>query len=71
MLFYITFGQASHMRDGWVAVEAPGEKEARKYASNLPLWAGCYSADDPEWKDYPNSKRKYFPKGQIGEVVVL
>lgn len=71
MIFYITFGQASPMKDGWIAVEASSELEARKHASQYPHWCGCYREDHWPWVDFEAMKRKYFPLGQIGETVHL
>lgn len=63
LLFYITFGQASPLKDGYILVQAPDELFARRYASQYPYWCGCYTED--------NFEPILFPAGQLGDTVVL
>lgn len=60
--FYMTFGQQSPFRNGWVVINASDEVTARKWANNYPHWAGMYS-EKPSFLD--------FSEGQIGEEVNL
>ena len=63
MKFYVTFGQKSPFRDGWVEVEAPTYDDARRMviAALGSQWAMIYEEDLFE----PHS----FPSGKIGETI--
>jgi hypothetical protein len=63
MTFYVTFGQKSPFRNGWVEVEAENYRIARQ----LVVYAldSSYSMvyDEHEFK------REYFPQGKLGETL--
>ena len=59
--FYITFGQASPFKDGWVRVEASDEVTIRQWARHYPHWCGLYS-EVPALAD--------FQDGEIGRITL-
>ena len=69
MKFYITFGQASPARSGWIELEAPDAITARLFCSSEykdQHWRGCY--DEDFWKQKNISI--YFPAGCLGKEIV-
>jgi hypothetical protein len=63
--FYITFGQRSPFRNGWVVIVASGKEEAQAEAHSVfgPHWSMCYS-EEAFFK-----AREHFNKGKIGETI--
>ena len=61
MLYYMTFGQASPFKDGWVTIDALDEDIARKWARNYPHWCGLYT-EVPALAD--------FQDGEIGRITL-
>lgn len=61
--FYITFGQRSPFRDGWVEVEAVNEEVARIAVFEIigAKWGAMYS-------EKPSSA--LFPLGRIGNTII-
>lgn len=62
MKFYLTFGQKSPAKDGWIEVIADNETQARLKVVKVygQKWSGIYN----EFTFEP----KYFPKGKLGEI---
>lgn len=62
MKFYLTFGQNSPMKDGWIEVIADNEYLARlKVVSEYgQKWSGLYNEFNFEKED--------FPEGKLGEL---
>jgi len=65
--YYITFGQESPFREGWIRVHSLSEQLAREWASQYPHWCGTY----PEASFFGEGICNSFPAGQIGKVVEL
>lgn len=61
--FYITFGQISPFKDGWVEIEAECEEKARELAFKAfgSKWAFIYSKGKFD--------RTYFPLGKVGNTL--
>lgn len=62
--FFITFGQISPFRDGYVVVEAETEEAARHEAFNVlgQKWASLYTEETMRFE--------FFPAGQYGHTLV-
>ena len=62
--FYITFTQATLLRNGWTEVWADDEMDARLYARFQfgDVWSGIYT--EQNWNP------QHFPAGCVGTVVV-
>lgn len=61
--YYVTFGQKSPFRNGWVEILAISEEEAReriKYCIGN-IWSSLYTNDDFE--------SDLFPAGKLGETI--
>jgi hypothetical protein len=58
--FYLTFGQKSPAKNGWVRVEAPNVEKAREMVFNMcdDKWAFLYTEDEFE--------KEHFPAGELG-----
>ncbi len=58
--FYLTFGQSSPAKNGWITVLAENLTEAREkvFAEYGRQWSGLY--EDCDWNP------EYFPAGEIG-----
>lgn len=65
--FYVTFGQKSPFKDGWVEIIAPNYKVAHDEAFDIfgPKFAFIRETDSEE------SMKEYFPAGRIGNVIDL
>jgi hypothetical protein len=63
--YYITFGQRSPFRNGWVVIMASGQKEAQEEAEICfgQHYSMCYD------EDKFHSAREHFNRGQIGETI--
>ena len=63
MKFYLTFGQKSPFRHGWVEVEASsyGEANGEVVLVFQQSWAHLYSEEKFD--------RSFFPAGKIGETM--
>lgn len=61
--FYLTFGQKSPFRDGYVLIVSPDKETARSEAFHIfgEKFASLYTEEDFDFK--------YFPEGQYGRVV--
>jgi hypothetical protein len=61
--FYLTFGQKSPFRDGYVLVLADDEETAREEVFYVfgNKWSNLYAEE--------NFKPEYFPAGQIGKTL--
>lgn len=69
MKFFITFGQESLHRDGWIELYANNAIEARIYcAQNFKdqHWCGTY----PEGTWNEEEIFKFFPAGKIKEIKI-
>ena len=66
MTFYITFGQSSPFRNGWVEIEAPDEATARELAFDAlgQKWAFIYTAET-----FKTFKPSLFPAGKLEEMI--
>jgi len=61
--FYVTFGQRSPFKDGWVTILASGPEEAKAEADEV--FGNHYSRIyRPEFFE-----ESYFPAGQIGRTI--
>ena len=62
-VFYLTFGQRSPFRNGWVEIIARSESEARDCAFEAlgDKWAFMYSEEK-----FTDRERSFFPTGKIG-----
>ncbi len=60
--YYLTFGQTSPLKNGWITVHAPSEDVARLlvFKEYGARWSGLY----PEDKFSP----EYFPEGEKGII---
>ncbi len=70
--FYVTFGQKSPFRDGYVLVQAADELKAREavvYAIGH-TWCGIYT--DEQWMGnaYCTGMRHFFKMGQLGHILI-
>jgi hypothetical protein len=63
MKFYLTFGQQSPFKNGWVEIEAGSSERARNLAFYVfgKHWAMLYKEEE--------FKREYFPLGKLGETL--
>jgi len=63
MTFYVTFGQKSPFRNGWVEVEAENYRIVRQLV--IDALGSSYSMiyDEHEFN------REYFPQGKLGETL--
>jgi len=63
MTFYVTFGQKSPFRNGWVEVEAENYRLAREIVNDTlgKEFSMLYSEFDFD--------RRFFPKGKLGETL--
>jgi hypothetical protein len=63
--FYLTFGQAHPLKDGWVLVRAESYDVARTEVFEIfgAKFATLYKEED--------FKSSYFPAGQIGYVIYV
>ena len=63
MKYYLTFGQQSPFRNGWVEVEAASYRKARTMVYDVleNHWSMLY-----EEKEF---EKEYFPLGKIGETL--
>lgn len=63
MIFYVTFGQKSPFRNGWVEVDAPDIGKAREWTFQAlgQQWSMMYTGDKFD--------RSFFPAGKIGETI--
>jgi hypothetical protein len=63
MKFYITFGQKSPFRNGYVVIEAINVSVAHEIAMNSfgNKWAWVYSENE--------IRKEFFPLGQIGATL--
>ena len=63
MTFYLTFGQKSLLRDGYIKIEAPDLRAARRAAENYfeNEWSMLYTEED--------FQPKHFPRGQFSETI--
>ena len=66
MKFYLTFGQQSPFRNGWVEIEASSYAEARKVAFDTlgNRWSMLYFEEE-----FKEAEMAYFPLGKIGETL--
>lgn len=64
--FYVTFGQKSPFRDGWVLIIADDERLAREEAFYAlgQVWSGLYTGREME-KIPPDT----FKQGQLGRTL--
>lgn len=62
MKFYLTFGQNSPFKNGWVSVFAPSYEDARKLIFQIfsKKWAMLYEEGD--------FQSDYFPEGELGII---
>lgn len=63
MKFYLTFGQQSPFRNGWIEIEARSYGEAHKLAFDAfgKHWSLLYPEE--------NFAKGYFPLGKLGETL--
>lgn len=68
-IFYVTFGQRSPFRNGWVEVEAETEELARRYVTDaLGIeWSNLYS--EKEFRKEDDRVAEMFNAGKIGETI--
>jgi hypothetical protein len=66
MKFYLTFGQQSPFRNGWVEVEADSYEEARKLVHNVfgAHWSFLYGEEG-----FNERVKAFFPSGKLGETM--
>ena len=64
MTFYLTFGQKSPLRNGWIEINAPDMEFARELAFDAfgEKFAFVY--------EEKNFDKRYFPAGQFGETMI-
>lgn len=63
--YYITFGQKSPFRDGWVEIVAESLEEAQCCASySLGHWLNCYTKEQFDQFD-----QVYYPAGKLGHTL--
>ena len=71
-IFYVTFGQKSPFRNGYVKIEAENYIIARELAFQAfeRNWSSIYSSEDFYRSQTDNTTIKdMFPDGQIGEIL--
>lgn len=63
MKFYLTFGQQSPFRNGWVEIEVESLEVARNLAFDVfgKHWSMLYKEEEFE--------KEYFPSGKLGETL--
>ncbi len=67
MTFYVTFGQKSPFRNGYVKIEADGRDKALEiieYSIGLLHYCMLYEEEKPGF-----FRAELFPKGQLGETL--
>lgn len=62
MKFYLTFGQSSPLKNGWVEVIAKNNEQARKkvFQEYSNKWSNLYTKK--------RFKKRYFPQGCLGQL---
>ena len=66
MKFYLTFGQQSPLRNGWIEVEAESYEEARELVYNVfgSRWSMLYREEG-----FDERVKAHFPAGKLGETL--
>jgi len=66
MKFYLTFGQQSPLRNGWIEIEAESYEEARELVISIfeKHWAMLYREEG-----FDERVKAYFPLGKLGETL--
>lgn len=64
--YFITFGQRSPFREGWIEVSASSKEEATGEAMEIfgPYWANIYEADQ-----FTGEIKDMYPDGKFGHTI--